>query len=530
MLGSVPDGLRLIDQWRDGYLAAHVEAINTGVGRPPDYLALGETPADDAIIMNNNHQLLVELYYGRAVVPVEITQRTLDRILSKSGYTLPARHPLRTALTGALRQSIEKIRSQTEAWDRGEWCLDNLPTTNKIENEQSAAIEPLRGSVSPSDARVTRDPIKLSNLCDLYMDRINPSSKSEYRLIVREFHDFGGDPLVHEITFPQAEKFYDILKLQPNSKTAQERKRSVVEIANEMRSGSLKKPFCAGSTAAKKIRLLSAMLGYAHERGYAPAGNPFSKVVGPKDDAPNVNRRSLTGNNLTALFSLPVFTGCESHKSWDKPGTILLANHKFWIPILGMVTGARLEELGQLAVSDLVTEGAILMMHITDQLAADETNKDIKRSVKTKNSIRRLPIHKVALDAGFENYLKCLKETGQKMLFPELPESLKRTKNVSKWINGRLFPSAGINDRAYVFHSLRHSFKDRCRAAKLRRDLHDALTGHSSGTAGEAYGEGLGADDLASGIDHITFPDFPKGIPPRTGPLVFVPKIGFVCK
>ena len=47
----------------------------------------------------------------------------------------------------------------------------------------------------------------------------------------------------------------------------------------------------------------------------------------------------------------------------------------------------------------------------------------------------------------------------------------------SKWF-GRHVRSLGITNRASVFHSFRHGFKDALRAASVNEDVNDALTGH----------------------------------------------------
>jgi integrase len=87
----------------------------------------------------------------------------------------------------------------------------------------------------------------------------------------------------------------------------------------------------------------------------------------------------------------------------------------------------------------------------------------------------------------------------------------------------------GIDRRELVFHSFRHLFKDICRAARLRRDLHDALSGHVDASAGAKYGMGLALDDLKEGIDGLAFRGFP-GVPARVGPFDLIPGIGAVVR
>ena len=61
--------------------------------------------------------------------------------------------------------------------------------------------------------------------------------------------------------------------------------------------------------------------------------------------------------------------------------------HKYWSPILGLYTGARINELGQLRVADLEKIDGIWGLHIRHQ-------------VKNKSSKRFLPLHHSILKLG----------------------------------------------------------------------------------------------------------------------------------
>jgi hypothetical protein len=150
----------------------------------------------------------------------------------------------------------------------------------------------------------------------------------------------------HEVTFEQAERYYEALKWMPKSMTAELASRPMAEVAAEMRSGVLKRPRSAGATAAKKIQLLNAMFGYAATRGWIPAGNAFGRVAAPKDSKPRIKRRPWKPDDLAAIFAAPLFTGCTNYSDWRHRGEVLIANHRFWVASLGMVTGGRLEEIG----------------------------------------------------------------------------------------------------------------------------------------------------------------------------------------
>ena len=50
-------------------------------------------------------------------------------------------------------------------------------------------------------------------------------------------------------------------------------------------------------------------------------------------------------------------------------------------------------------------------------------------------------------------------------------------------------------------------FKDRCRAAGLSEELHDALTRHSGGSVGRRYGLGPSLPVLAEALGRVSFPE-----------------------
>lgn len=369
--------------------------------------------------------------------------------------------------------------------------------------------------------------VHLSQLHDAHVKRTEPKSVSEQKLAIRQLSKFLGkaDPFIHEITFDQAERFYDTLRWLPKSMTTAEMTRPLTEIADAMRSGAMDRPRAAGGTAAKKLQLINAMFQYADGRGWLPLGNPFAKLAGPKDSKPAQRRRPFTAEHLGMIFSAPLFAGCASYTDWRHAGQTLVTNHRFWLPLLALVTGSRLGELGQLLVADVRREDGILFIDITEDEDADKPVATAGKSVKTHTSVRRVPLHHIALDAGFQTYLDWLAATGERQLFPELPATNKRTKEMSRWFGRAFRPSIGIDDPTRTFHSFRHLFKDRCREAKLRRDLHDSLTGHADGSAGAHYGDGLTLEDLKSGIDALTFPGLPC-ILARTGPFVMTSGIG----
>ncbi|MGB9153035.1 MAG: site-specific integrase [Alphaproteobacteria bacterium] len=516
---TLHEGIRLFQRWKDQYLAECLDDLNSGTTREPrQYLiAFGPTDEEEDKFFAPENYRSWETLLSAGDVDSRIMNWTLDRTLRQFGHELPRRHPLRTALLGPLRETLTTIWQTTEAWSHGEIDLASLPPERGfVPSAQTAAptSSPRLADAPPSES--ARGKIRLSELVEKYLAWKKPKSDTEQRLALRQLCDFLGqsDPWANDITHEQAEEFYEVLKLQPKSRSIKDAKLSMTELAQQMRDGTRKQSAVAGGTAAKKISLLSAIFTRGEARNWISGGNPFARLIGPQDAKPERKRRPMTAKHVEQIFSAPLFQGCADEDNWRTKGNFLISNHRFWLPLLGMVTGCRLEELGQLQVSDIKKQDGILFLDITEEHETTNDAANGLKSLKTTSSKRKMPLHKIVLDAGFEDYWKKRVHDGEIPIFPELPIIRSRTKEMSRWFNRDFLHSVGIDDPSYVFHSFRHAFKDRCRDAKLHPEVHHTLTGHRSGSVGDRYGEGFDLAALKEGIDALKFVGFP-GVPER---------------
>lgn len=81
-----------------------------------------------------------------------------------------------------------------------------------------------------------------------------------------------------------------------------------------------------------------------------------------------------------------------------------------WASFLGLYTGARASEVGQLLVKDVFEEDGIPCIRISDE---GEHQK-----VKTETSLHTVPLHPDLLALGFWDWAEGRKATGHKRLFP----------------------------------------------------------------------------------------------------------------
>lgn len=247
----------------------------------------------------------------------------------------------------------------------------------------------------------------------------------------------------------------------------------IVEFRDHLSSKGL-----SPASVEKSMNVIKALLNIAVERNVIKF-NPASRVKPPKATVREQDRRQpFDTNQLNMLFSSPAYVGGKVSGGGKGPVA-------YWLPLMGLFTGARIEELCQLRLEDILEEDGVPYIFIRRK------HKD--QDTKTDSSVRRVPIHAELIRLGFFRYVEIQKERKREWLFHQLVPDVHgdRSGNWSKWFHRYLREQVGIHDKTVVFHSFRHTFKATCRECSITEEIHDALTGHTNGSVGRSYGGSL---------------------------------------
>jgi integrase len=138
----------------------------------------------------------------------------------------------------------------------------------------------------------------------------------------------------------------------------------------------------------------------------------------------------------------------------------LKGRHKFasffWVPLIGLLSGARENEICQLELSDIkVHDSSGLWVFSLNQ---DDSNQT-KKSVKKSHHKRLLPIHQILIDLGFLEFYELQMALGDRRLFPELPykKGKGHIDKFQRWYNRTYKKHCHINNEKVSFHSFRHN-------------------------------------------------------------------------
>jgi hypothetical protein len=64
-------------------------------------------------------------------------------------------------------------------------------------------------------------------------------------------------------------------------------------------------------------------------------------------------RLPLNAEDVAALFNGPIYTGMRSTKMFWEAGNLIVGNSTYWLPLIALLTGMRLEEIAQMLPSDV---------------------------------------------------------------------------------------------------------------------------------------------------------------------------------
>ena len=219
-------------------------------------------------------------------------------------------------------------------------------------------------------------------------------------------------------------------------------------------------------------------------------------TVGLSDQC--TDRSPWSTEQLHTLFRSPYFTGYKSPHRKHVAGDMLTKDALYWLPLVALYTGMRIEEIAQLAIDDIkCNDDNIWIINITDAKSFQQ--------LKNQSSKRVMPIHRELYNLGFIIYYQSIKAAGHERLFPDLnaTEANRLSKKTSAQFS-KYKTRLGF-DETLTFHSFRHTFKDACRDAAIERDVHDALTGHSDSSVSASYGSGFSLKRLHKAIESISY-------------------------
>lgn len=368
--------------------------------------------------------------------------------------------------------------------------LENTKATHKGEAVQLPIASPTHQN-HPVDAQNT--PTILDAWKEYTAEKgkgWRPSTTEAYLATITEFtsSEFTGNPAIGSLTRDDLITYRNMLQRLPKQRTKLRpyRDKSVSEL---LAMNIPTKDLMMGRTINERLGLISSFLTWCHEiKSYLSKDITYDILLKQVESA---TRSPFTDDEIKQLFDP------ERYKSAriDSP-------YKFWLPLLGLFTGARISEIAQLQTTDIIVQDGVPAIQIVHR-------------TKTKAGRRIVPIHTVLLEAGLLDYVDHIKKHKAESLFPDMRVgSNKPGDAASKWFT-RYRRAAGIADtdnleREKVFHSFRHSFVTRLRQSDPAPDIKliQQIVGHEKELFGATgiYTSDFPVSQCKTAIEKLHYP------------------------
>ncbi|MBJ6726796.1 site-specific integrase [Geomesophilobacter sediminis] len=212
-------------------------------------------------------------------------------------------------------------------------------------------------------------------------------------------------------------------------------------------------------TVNKHVARIGSLLKYCHEQEMIPR-NPATGLQLATKQRADEERSAYTLSDIGNIVSnLPVDPAIPE---------------RYWIPLIGLFSGLRLNEICQLHVEDVVK--------IDDCWCFDINGAGDKR-LKNDASARVIPIHPKLIELGLIRYYDALKVAKQPRLWMnlELIRLHGYTNGIGKWY-ARYNREYVTEDPKKVFHSMRHSVADTLKQKGVSEAAIAEILGHAHAT------------------------------------------------
>jgi integrase len=220
-------------------------------------------------------------------------------------------------------------------------------------------------------------------------------------------------------------------------------------------------------TIVNKCSYLRGFFDWAKARGYYPS---FAKDENPASGQIVFGTREKRARRA---FGFKAFSDDQVCKLFDAKALEGLSEAACWGAWIGLYTGARVAEVGQLTLADFIEVDGIPCIRICDEGEG--------QSVKSEVSIRTIPVHPKLVELGLLKRVAELRKDSQKRLFPKVKVGgVNGPGNwLSKAFSRHIEANVGKPEKGkFGFHSLRKTVVQGLQGAGVTAELRAAYVGH----------------------------------------------------
>lgn len=298
--------------------------------------------------------------------------------------------------------------------------------------------------------------------------------------VMEDFIDYFDDAPLNAIRKrPEILEFRDAMKRRPNGRNKFIEFRTL-SLRDLMKLDIPEEKQCDESTINNNYYCVAQFFKWCVETEYLQA-NPCTAtypIYDVKDEDGGNKTPPFAPKELSVLFApanIKTNAGQRNH---------------VWHMLIALYQGMRAKEIAQLQVADIKEEGGCWYFDINDNR---RSKLNYPKSLKNKNSKRRIPIHPALLDLGFLDLVKVKKVQGDDA---QILDSFDIGKQLTNWF---IHPKQGYMAKCAIekttddgaskrYHSFRATFITQAEVCHLDAAVRQQLVGHARQDISRTHG------------------------------------------
>ena len=440
--------------------------------------------------------------------------RTAAMLMTAHGMPAEVRRMVEVGVSEVILRAVKTIEAQM----RGEQAMVFTAQENPLPVPASAAAMPSR---QPKPL--------LSVVEESYFTHRATVGDATHQVMgqeqgtLRRFREVSGDRAIDTYGRGDVTCFLDLLRRLPihYGKSHSDKDRTLANIIAEADQKDAVR--VSDKTVKRHLSALSQFFKFCFDKGHLTHAE-WKNLVGNHsfrdEGAARDQRDQWLPEELVKLFGSPVWQG--SHAFFrSQPGQHIIRDWRFWLPLLALFHGARLEEFADLRISDLDSDRGTWFFKIQEGEARrlgkfDQTGRKAQeRRLKNTTATRAVPLHPELVRLGFIQHVDRKARDLNDPLFPELRpqgKDRKRGPRVTRWF-GEYRKAVGVYREGVAMHAFRHTANTRLRDAMTSQQeerIINYLLGHIPAGGGEGairYDKGPSLQASAEVLGRLKFPE-----------------------
>ena len=409
-----------------------------------------------------------------------------DELLHSHGHRLSKETEAYCRLCRELLKAKQTALKMEMDWRDGKyWGRDSLV---------SPVLPPVPDTGSNLRAPVLLSVARKAYLKDL--ERRAPGTLVAKANVLNRFTEIVGDKDLRSITDQDCLYYRDTLTKLPAHMTKRYPGKTAAQVLAEVEGkGSIER--LSLQTVNQDLTHLRHFFGWAmaKPRRYI-TDNPVEGLF--YEGVESKQYEAFTDEEITRLFTSEEYADQLVKKRYGR----------YWLPLILLYSGARREEVANLAVADVKTEQGIPYFDIAPDMARG-------RRLKNKASKRRVPIHSHLVELGLLHYVKHRRAAGELLLFSKQRNEGEGREtvgdSVGKWI-ARLLAKEKIEGKKSL-HSFRPTVTTKLYEAGVDGETRRELLGHSGKDVHEQVYLRPPLQSLRVHLEKLDFRPLLKGVP-----------------